>query len=268
MHTESLAIKSNYSLINILKSAGKSILDIYATDFSVFQKDDMSPLTLADKQSHEILADYLQKHYPFPVLSEEGRNIPYPERQQWKNFWLVDPLDGTKEFVKKNGEFTINVALVHEGKPVIGIIYVPLTDTLYYASTGQGAYKVKDGKTERLPLVHRSGKLTVVGSRSHASKEFDAFVRTIQEKHGEVDVVSAGSALKFCLVAEGLADMYPRLGPTMEWDTAAGQVIVEEAGGSVVEAEGGRPLRYNKELLTNPNFIVLRGKGHGQPGNN
>lgn len=247
-------------MITAIKAAGQAIMKVYAQDFTVTEKADASPLTLADQKSHDILTAYLRSRYPFPILSEEGRDIPYGERAQWETFWLLDPLDGTKEFVNRNGEFTINIALINKGKPAIGVIYVPINDVLYYASIGQGAYKVERGATTRLPLslAPRPSRLTVVGSRSHAGKELQDYLAHLREKFGDLDFISAGSALKFCLVAEGKADLYPRLGPTMEWDTAAGQLIVEEAGGRVIETTGGAALRYNKEKLVNPNFIVYR----------
>ena len=256
------ATKGSLSLIEVVRSASQAILEVYTSDFRVKVKGDTSPLTLADTRSHEILTAYLRDQYPFPVLSEEGKDIPYEERKTWKTFWLLDPLDGTKEFVNKNGEFTINIALIHEGRPVIGIIYVPVTGVLYYAAKRQGAYKIEGRKTERLFRKKNLPELTVVGSRSHVTQEFDEYVQALVKKHGELKFITAGSSLKFCLVAEGRAAIYPRFGPTMEWDTAAGQVIVEEAGGRVLEAVSGKPLQYNKDNLLNPNFIAYRGDGH------
>ena len=234
-------------------------MDVYRSDFSVELKQDQSPLTVADRRSHEILSSYLHEHYPFPVLSEEGKDIPYEERRNWERFWLVDPLDGTKEFIKRNGEFTVNVALMQGCTPIAGIIYVPAKDVLYYAAKGQGAYKRENDVIVKLPLAgaERPARFTIVGSRSHRSVDFDDYVRTLEEKHGKVELISAGSSLKFCLVAEGRAHVYPRLGPTMEWDTAAGQAIVEEAGGSVREAGSDRLLSYNKMNLLNPHFVAM-----------
>jgi 3'(2'), 5'-bisphosphate nucleotidase len=207
-----------------------------------------------------------------PILSEEGRDIPYDERKGWKYFWLVDPLDGTKEFIKRNGEFTVNIALMHRNKPVLGVIYVPVTDTFYFAAVSIGAYKLTDtkivtdnmsvdellDKSQKLPISasNKKAPLTIIGSRSHGTKEFSEFVEHEKEKHGEVEIISAGSSLKFCLVAEGTADVYPRFGPTMEWDTAAGQAIVEQAEGSVIDIQTREPLGYNKRNLLNPFFIV------------
>jgi 3'(2'), 5'-bisphosphate nucleotidase len=266
------------------KRAGKAILEVYNSDFAVERKDDNSPLTLADKRSHEIIMNDLRKtvaiknskhthnNLTLPILSEEGRDIPYDERKGWEYFWLVDPLDGTKEFIKRNGEFTVNIALIHKNNPVLGVIYVPVKDTFYFAAIDIGAYKLTNSKivtgklsmkelldkSQRLPISinDKKASLTIIGSRSHATKEFSEFIEHIKEKHGEVELVSAGSSLKFCLVAEGIADVYPRFGPTMEWDTAAGQAIVEQVEGRVVDIQTKEPLRYNKRNLLNPFFII------------
>lgn len=261
-------------LIDIAAEAGAAISEVYHTAFEVSYKEDCSPLTMADQHSHEIILSRLTELSPqFPVLSEEGRDIPYEERKRWEYFWLVDPLDGTKEFVKRNGEFTVNIALIHGNKPVAGMIYIPEKKTYYFAAEGLGAYKlVSDNtnlprlsyrdllkKAQRLPAGSRiqqdSTTVTIIGSRSHASKEFEEFVKAMKQKHPDVAILSAGSSLKLCLVAEGMADVYPRFGPTMEWDTAAGQCIVEESGGVVVDMSRKR-LTYNKESLLNSNFIV------------
>ncbi len=247
------------SLIELSRSAGEAIMAVYNSDFTVEQKADKSPLTAADKNSHDLIASYLGAHFSYPVLSEEGKGIPYEDRKNWGQFWLVDPLDGTKEFVKKAGDFTVNIALIRNGEPVLGVIYLPVTGSVYYAEKGAGAFRVEQGKTERLPLPEHKNSLTVVGSRSHATKELEHYIEMMTKKYGEIEVVSRGSSLKFCLVAEGRAEVYPRIGPTMEWDTAAGQIIVEEAGGRVLEFESRRPLRYNKVSLLNPNFLALRG---------
>ncbi len=260
------------------KRAGEAILDVYGSDFAVEQKDDKSPLTLADKRSHEIIMDVLEQtitvnNSTVPVLSEEGKGIPYDERKEWEYFWLVDPLDGTKEFVKRNGEFTVNIALIQKHKPVLGIIYIPVKDVFYFASINFGTYKLENSenitdnlsieelldKSQRLPLTSNNKSfLTVIGSRSHTSEEFSGFVKRLNEKYGNVEFLSSGSSLKLCLVAEGKADVYPRFGPTMEWDTAAGQAIVEQAEGRVMDIQTREPLRYNKESLLNPFFIVSR----------
>ena len=260
------------------KRAGEAILEVYDSDFEVEQKDDKSPLTLADKKSNEIITEVLEQtktanNSTVPILSEEGRDIPYDERKKWEYFWLVDPLDGTKEFIKKNGEFTVNIALMHENKPVLGIIYIPVKDIFYFAAINFGAYILDNSevitdalsikelmdKSKRLPLTNNNNSpLTIVGSRSHTSEEFTEFVNKLKKKYGSVEFISSGSSLKLCLVAEGKADIYPRFGPTMEWDTAAGQAIVEQAEGRVLEIETNEPLNYNKNNLLNPFFIVSR----------
>ncbi|GAI48119.1 unnamed protein product, partial [marine sediment metagenome] len=197
----------------------------------------------------------------------------YDERKEWEYFWLVDPLDGTKEFVKRNGEFTVNIALIHKHKPVLGIIYIPVKDVFYFAAINFGTYKLENSeiltgdisikelidKSQRLPLDNNDKtSLTVIGSRSHTSQEFSEFVRRLNEKHENVEFISSGSSLKLCLVAEGIADVYPRFGPTMEWDTAAGQAIAEQARCTVMDTQTNEPLSYNKNNLLNPFFIVSR----------
>ncbi|MCF8110966.1 MAG: 3'(2'),5'-bisphosphate nucleotidase CysQ [Desulfobacteraceae bacterium] len=252
--------------------AGAAALEVYEQDFDVEEKSDHTPLTLADRRAHEIISSYLADTR-IPVLSEEGRDIAYEERKAWQKLWIVDPLDGTKEFVKKNGEFTINIALVEGGQPVLGVVFVPVKDRLYFAGKDKGAFLsggAKIGGLEnasgeelvlasvRLPVADQQARpYTIMGSRSHLTPEVEEFVEKKRREIGEVDFISAGSSLKFCLVAEGRADVYPRLGPTMEWDTAAGQAIVEQAGGAVLEYESLQPLKYNKENLVNPWFIVF-----------
>ena len=258
------------------KRAGEAILEVYDSDFAVEQKDDKSPLTLADKRSHEIIENVLEQtvtanNSTVPILSEEGKEIPYDERIKWEYFWLVDPLDGTKEFIKRNGEFTVNIALIHKHKPILGIIYIPVKDVFYFAAANFGTYKLENSgiltenlsieelidKSQKLPLnSNDKTTLTVIGSRSHTSEEFTEFVKQLNQKHENVEFISSGSSLKLCLVAEGKADVYPRFGPTMEWDTAAGQAIVEQAKCTVMEAETNEPLNYNKSNLLNPFFIV------------
>ena len=230
--------------------AGKAILEVYGSDFAVQHKDDRSPLTLADKRSHEIIAARLSDapgHYP--LLSEEGRSIPFTERRQWDLFWLVDPLDGTKEFIKRNGEFTVNIALIRQGVPVLGVIYVPVTNVLYFAAEGMGTWKLAHAaeagdireRASRLPRVGGPSRpITAIASRSHLSPETEAFLAGLRQQHGQIEIVSAGSSLKFCLLAEGKADVYPRFAPTMEWDTAAGQAVLEASGGRVVDADSAR----------------------------
>jgi 3'(2'), 5'-bisphosphate nucleotidase len=237
--------------------AGKKIMEIYEhEDFSkvVDFKTDHSPLTLADKESHKIIASGLTQLAPdIPVLSEEGKQLPYEERKHWSKFWLVDPLDGTKEFIKRNGEFTVNIALMDQGRPVLGVIYVPATGDLYYGSKESGAFK-KDSKGNQtvLKVSSKRSNLIAVGSRSHGSSEEEA----ILNKYGVKDFISKGSSLKFCMLAEGVADVYFRFGPTMEWDTAAGQAIVEASGGKMYNSIG-KDFEYNKVSLKNDSFICL-----------
>ena len=248
-------------LTTIARAAGDEILAIYAdeTKFQVvdFKAND-SPLTLADQAGHNRIVAELEKITPeIPILSEEGRDISYEERSQWGRFWLVDPLDGTKEFIKRNGEFTVNIALVESGKVVMGCVHVPVTGKTYFAAKGEGAF-MKDGEAapERIQAAsyQKTDKgLRLVASRSHMSAEVEAYVKEFDSP----EIVSMGSSLKLLMVAEGKADIYPRLAPTMEWDTGAAHIIVEEAGGSVINHETGTPLVYNKENLLNPHFIVF-----------
>jgi len=258
------------------KRAGEAILDVYDSDFEVEQKDDKSPLTLADKESNEIIENVLEQtvtvnNSTVPILSEEGKEISYEDRKKWEYFWLVDPLDGTKEFVKRNGEFTVNIALIHKHKPVLGIIYIPVKDVFYFAAVNFGTYKLENSeiltddlsieelldKSQKLPLDNNNKtSFTVIGSRSHTSEEFSEFMKRLNEKYENVEFISSGSSLKLCLVAEGKADVYPRFGPTKEWDTAAGQAIVEQAEGTVIDTQTNEPLSYNKSNLLNPFFIV------------
>lgn len=239
----------------VARKAGAAIMEIYDGDHSVEFKDDKSPLTAADKASHEVIVDGLQRHFPaIPILSEEGKSIPYEVRKKWQCFWLVDPLDGTKEFIKRNGEFTVNIALLENGAPVFGVVYVPAQNVLFWGATGKGAWRQKgEGKPERIAVrtADPAKGLTVVMSRSHPSSELEEYLKGIKV----AEALPVGSSLKLCAVAEGRADLYPRLGPTMEWDTAAGQAVVEGAGGSVRTPEGA-PLAYNKENLLNPHFFV------------
>jgi 3'(2'), 5'-bisphosphate nucleotidase len=246
--------------VHAAREAGKAVMEVYASHFSVELKADKSPLTLADKRSHEIIMQQLSriKEGLLPILSEEGKDVPYQLRKGWEYFWLIDPLDGTKEFIKRNGEFTVNIALIRGHQPVLGVVYVPVSGTLYAAYEGGGAYKETQGRSVKLPEQQTRDRFTVVGSRSHATEGLSAFVEEMKRKHGEINFISAGSSLKFCLVAEGKADVYPRFGPTMEWDTAAGQAIAEQAGVSVVEMDTKRPLVSNKQSLLNPWFMVSR----------
>lgn len=247
---------------------GKQILDVYQQDFSVFTKEDNSPLTEADRRAHEVIKDILQPT-DIPLLSEEGKLTAYDERKDWTEFWLVDPLDGTKEFIKKNGEFTVNIALIQNGTPVMGVVYVPVTNKLYYGSE-EGSYCIEltdayendvdnlSANASKLPLLSESNTYTIVASRSHNTPETEDFIEGKRKQFGEVDTISAGSSLKLCLVAEGKANVYPRLAPTMEWDTAAGHGVAKFAGCEVYNFKTGAELEYNKENLLNPWFVVER----------
>ncbi len=254
-------------------AAGRQIMDIYNDpnqDFNIEKKADNSPLTLADKAAHRIICQRLEPT-EVPILSEEGAHAPYESRKDWDAFWLVDPLDGTKEFIKKNGEFTVNIALILDQRPHLGVIYVPARRELYFGEPLLGAYKVTDidswDEEETLvQLVERATPLpqkrenedtfVIVASRSHLSPETEAFIEQAKAEHPKVKTISSGSSLKICLVAEGAADVYPRYAPTMEWDTAAGHAIASCAGKTVVDADTDKPLTYNKEDLHNPWFIV------------
>ena len=248
---ELLALAKQASLL-----AGKEILMIYGSgDFSIEAKSDNSPLTKADKAAHRTIVSILEKT-GIPILSEEGKEIPYKERSKWEYFWMVDPLDGTKEFIKKNGEFTVNIALIHQGEAILGVVFPPVLNELYWAVKGEGAYKEKEGLNTPLKASAKalSAKgLKVIASRSHMSSETKAFISNLDQPK----IISKGSSLKFLLVAAGEADIYPRFGPTMEWDTAAAHVIVTEAGGKVVLEDEKTSLYYNKMDLLNPYFIVL-----------
>jgi 3'(2'), 5'-bisphosphate nucleotidase len=236
--------------------AGQKIMEIYDhADFSkvVDFKSDNSPLTMADHASHHIIEKELFELTPaIPLLSEEGRSIDYEERRHWNIFWLVDPLDGTKEFIKRNGEFTVNIALIENGAPILGVIYAPATDRLYYAIKGQGAFKKENGSTHKIEVNKKADNWISVGSRSHSSPEEES----VMNKYSVKNTISVGSSLKFCLLAEGKADIYYRHGPTMEWDTGAGQAIVEAAGGQILDNQGNI-FTYNKKSLTNGSFLCL-----------
>lgn len=238
--------------------AGKEILEVYQSDFEVIEKNDASPLTLADQKAHQVIVKYLEETN-IPILSEEGKNINFSERSKWDTFWLVDPLDGTKEFIKKNGEFTVNIALIKNGTPIMGVIYVPVNDVLYYGYEDK-AIKIEEfslGNSNELSLPLDIKKpFTLVGSRSHMSKETEDYFNEMKSVHGKVEIISVGSSLKLCMVAEGKANVYPRFAPTMEWDTAAGHAIVKASGHEVYNVETKSPLTYNKSNLLNPWFIV------------
>lgn len=248
-------------------NAGRAILEVYHNeDTQVEYKGDDSPLTQADTKGHLAIMKLLETT-GIPVLSEEGKHLPFEQRKDWDTLWIVDPLDGTKEFIKRNGEFTVNIALVEKGTPILGVVYVPVTGELYLGVGEYGALKINIeagatitgediAKGQSLPIqIQRP--FTAVGSRSHMNEETTQFLEHYRKEHGTVEILSKGSSLKMCMVAEGLADVYPRFAPTMEWDTAAGQAVVEAAGFSMVEKEHRTPLKYNKEDLLNPHFIVL-----------
>ena len=247
-------------LIATAKAAGDAIMQVYGSeDFGVETKADDSPLTKADLASNRVILEHLHKLTPdIPILSEESKHLPYAERKAWTQFWLVDPLDGTKEFIKRNGEFTVNIALIEDGVPVFGVVYAPALKLTYWAAAGLGAFKGEDtdNRIEAQEYTVKSGTLNLVASRSHAGAATDALVKDL-EQTTPVNLVSSGSSLKLCLVADGQAHLYPRFGPTMEWDTAAAQCVAEQAGAQVREPGGG-PLRYNKENLLNPFFIVTK----------
>ena len=250
-------------IIKIAKDAGKAIMKIYNQNFDVEYKTDSSPLTIADKKANEIIVtalnqlsvnSFLQQN--IPILSEEGRSIPYDERKNWEYFWLIDPLDGTKEFVKKNGEFTINIALIYKGAPVLGVVYSPVLNVCYWAKKGEGAFKDE----KKLPLKAKKQKdvYKIVASRSHMSNETKDFIESLDTDKEKV-IISIGSSLKICLVAEGEANIYPRLGPTMEWDTAAAHAIVNESDGlfnKYIDKDAYQKHVYNKKSLLNNWFVV------------
>lgn len=248
-------------LLAATKRAGQAILEVYARDFEVELKGDNSPLTEADQAANAVLVEFLSGRYPeIPIISEETRAAPYAERSGWNRFWLVDPLDGTKEFIKKNGEFTVNVALIEDGAPLLGVVYRPTTGTIHLGIVGEGAWRIEsDGSERKLASgahYQELDRVRVVGSRSHLTAETTQFVENLKSNGKDVVFLSAGSSLKLCLVAEGEADVYPRFGPTMEWDTGAAHAVALAAGRQVNHAETGEPLVYNKENLLNPYFIV------------
>lgn len=250
-------------LKEIAHLAGQEVLEVYGSDFSVDEKDDQSPLTEADRRANAVILEELEKSFPgVPYVSEETKALPYDERRNWEYLWLIDPLDGTKEFVKRNGEFTVNIALVHGGVSVAGVVYQPTERRMYYAVEGRGAFcqdesgeacRLSGGQSYRDRTVD---PVKVVASRSHLSGEVNDFVKALEAGGRTVEFMSSGSSLKLCLVAAGEAHVYPRLAPTMEWDTAAAHAVVCEAGKKVAGFESGESLVYNKEDLLNPWFVV------------
>jgi 3'(2'), 5'-bisphosphate nucleotidase len=240
----------------LARDAGREILEVYASSFSVTEKEDRSPLTEADLRSERLILAGLRRISPeLPVLSEESAQVPYATRRHWKRLWVVDPLDGTKEFVQRNGEFTVNIALIDNHRPVLGVVHAPVLERDYYACEGVGAFRSDAQSSGRSIRVARrgTGPARVVGSRSHRGSSLDGFLARV----GPHELVEVGSSLKLCLVAEGQADVYPRLGPTSEWDTAAGQCVLEQAGGQVLTLDG-QPLAYNaREEVLNPHFVGI-----------
>ncbi len=257
--------------------AGDAVMRVYKSDFDVTLKSDQSPITEADRRSHEILMEQLGDE--IPVLSEEGSQITYEERKEWNLFWLIDPLDGTKDFIKRNGEFTVNVALIEHHSPVAGIVYLPAKEILFFGGRGFGAYRVSGSALDNIrhsisgdPLepalagavslpdpdkLRSSKKIKIIQSLSHVTEQEAEFVVLLKEEFRDLDTASAGSSLKFCLVAEGTADLYPRFGPTMEWDTAAGQCVAESSGCEVLDLQDFSSIRYNRRVLRNGSFIVF-----------
>ena len=245
--------------------AGIEILKVYGSEFSVEIKGDDSPLTLADKKANDVINSYLVPT-DIPIISEENRQLPYGERKDWTRCWIVDPLDGTKEFIKRNGEFTVNIALVENGIPTLGVIYVPVSKTLYFTADNKTSKKIiLDSEKTSVDDIFKNateispkpinGLVKIVGSRSHLNEDTEKFISEV-EKENEVEIVSMGSSLKFCMVAEGLAHIYPRYAPTMEWDTAAGHAICNAAGVEVIDQTTGAPMKYNKPNLLNNHFLV------------
>ena len=249
-------------VLPIAKAAGQKIMEVYEDidNFNVETKDDNSPLTRADKEANAVICDGLEKlSTQFPIISEENKEIPYADRKGYDYVWMVDPLDGTKEFIKRNGEFTVNIALIYKNKSIAGVVYTPVVDEMYYGIKDQGAYKVAKGTTSELQATfyHSEEKaLSIVCSRSHLNEPTQKFI----DDYNAPLKVSKGSSLKFLILACGDAQIYPRLAPTMEWDTAAAHIILEESGGSIVQAENGQPMQYNKEDLLNPHFVAYGNK--------
>jgi 3'(2'), 5'-bisphosphate nucleotidase len=243
-------------VVDIAKDAGKVIMNTYnSDDFGVEVKEDDSPLTKADLASTEVIICGLQENFPeIPIMSEETEDAQYEERKKWSRFWCVDPLDGTKEFIKRNGEFTVNIALVENGAPVLGVIYAPATGEVYW-SDGKSSWKEVGGKVSKIQVSKPKDTFIVVGSRSHQTPDLLEFIEQKKKEFNEVELVSRGSALKICMVADGTAHAYYRGGPTMEWDTAAGHAILRTAGAELTQIDGSK-FEYNKKELTNPGFIV------------
>ncbi|MEN8260078.1 MAG: 3'(2'),5'-bisphosphate nucleotidase CysQ [Pseudomonadota bacterium] len=245
--------------VSLAHRASEKILHVYGTEFDVDRKKDNSPLTAADTTSHNCIIEGLAKLDPtFPVISEESSELPFAERRKWETYWLIDPLDGTKEFIKRNGEFTVNIALIHRHQPILGVVDVPVKRECYFAAKGIGAFKQTDGQpAQRIRVrAHAPREIIVTGSRSHQTDALADYLARLDAHQ----LISVGSSLKFCLIAEGSADLYPRIGPTSEWDTAAAQCIVEQAGGCVTDMSGEKLLYNTKESFLNPYFLVYGDK--------
>lgn len=241
--------------------AGAAIMEVYSGDFSVRAKHDASPLTEADLAAHAIIEARLREEFPqIPLLSEEGsEQVPYATRKHWRRYWLVDPLDGTKEFVKRNGQFTVNIALIDGNRPVAGVVHLPATGTTYWGAESAGSFKsteAGDAVPIRCSAIPASGRLRVVGSSSHRSAETDRYLQALRRRYSDMSFLAVGSSIKICMVAEGAADIYPRFGPTMEWDTAAAHAILNTAGGRLIRHDTGEDLSYNKPDLLNQWFVA------------
>ena len=246
-------------LVDISRKAGNEILDVYKDSFEITLKEDLSPLTDADKRSNEVIISKLKSIYPgIPILSEEEKEVQFSARKSWEMFWLIDPLDGTKEFVKRNGEFTVNIALIKNQLPIAGVVYAPTKNIFWYGAENIGSYKLEEGSKAKRIEVNQStdSPVKVVTSRSHPSAKLESYLK----RFSEYEIVHMGSSLKICLVADGTAHVYPRLGPTMEWDSGAGHAVLKFAGGELLDTETSVELKYNKEILRNPDFICFTPK--------
>jgi 3'(2'), 5'-bisphosphate nucleotidase len=260
-----------YTALKAAVCAGKEMMNIYNTDFRIDMKKNKTPITEADRISNKMIFEYIDK-FSLPVISEEGKCWDYNERKNWEYFWLVDPLDGTKEFVNRNGEFTVNIALIKKNSPIIGVIYAPVTDVMYFAAEEKGAFKLMNAsavypdktlenyikKSEQLPRTLKRDEHVIVASRSHMNPETEKYIEDIKKQFPETKFISKGSSLKLCMIAEGVADIYPRLSPTMEWDIAAGHAIIRYSGGKIKVAGKEEELQYNKPDLRNSYFIASR----------
>jgi len=247
------------SVIDISHDAGELILEVYQDGFNVEIKGDGTPLTIADQRSHNLICSRLLELTPdIPILSEESDKIEFADRSRWRTYWLVDPLDGTKEFVKKSGEFTVNIALMHENQPVLGVVHTPVKEWTHWGVHARGAWKqVGNGSKQQIfAKTYSGGEATIVASKSHGQAKLEQFLANIEKAEGSYKVSNMGSALKICLVAEGLGDIYPRLGLTSEWDTASADIIIREAGGKIIQPDG-KLVVYNKENLLNPFFLAI-----------